>query len=402
MISVASVFSSVTFLRHRRALANYEAAASGVLFLFGLLWWLIAGVHEIDRHAAASFEPAAMLMFLAATAVLCSVIERRLALSIARYPAIALLPVMLIAFAFAVLDVAHPVEHGGYLAWPVAFVAFYFICRRHEGPGGAPLANLLHVASLWLLTALVGWEIAWDIGHAVGGSGTWWAIGWALVPATLLWVLPTLGEAVPWPFRAHRAAYVAFAGAGLAAYIAGWSVVANFTLAGGAAPLPYVPIVNPLDIAQILILLTLARYVMHVRKAGFDLYSGVTERTWLVLFAALVFILANAVLLRTIHHWTGVPFEPAALMGSTVVQTSITIFWTLLALAAMLFGTRRAQRALWIVGGALLCVVVAKLLFVDLSRVATVGRIVSFVGVGVLMLIIGYFSPLPPAAPEEK
>jgi uncharacterized membrane protein len=135
---------------------------------------------------------------------------------------------------------------------------------------------------------------------------------------------------------------------------------------------------------------------------GFDLYAEATDRGWHVLFASLVFIWANAILLRTIHHWTGVPFELGALMSSNVVQTSITIFWTLLALAAMLFATRRAKRALWITGGVLLCIVVAKLLFVDLSRVATIGRIVSFVGVGILMLIIGYFSPLPPAAPEEK
>ena len=402
MISVASVFSSVVFLRHRPALASYEAPASGLLFVFGLLWWLIAGAHEIDRHTAAEFEPAVMLMFLAATAVLCSVIERWLKLTIARVPAICLLPAMVVAFAFAALGVAHPAEHGGYLAWPVAFIAFYFICRRHEGPGGMPLASLLHITSLWLATALVGWEVAWDIGDAVGGSGTWWAIGWALVPAALLWWLPKLGEVVPWPFRAHRAAYVASAGSGLAVYIMGWSVVTNVTLPGGAAPLPYLPIANPLDIAQIIVLMTLARYVMHVRKVGFDLYATITERTWHVLFASLVFIWANAILLRTIHHWTGVPFEFGALMSSNVVQTSITIFWTLLALAAMLFATRRAKRALWITGGVLLCVVVAKLLFVDLSRIATVGRIVSFVGVGILMLIIGYFSPLPPAVPEEK
>jgi uncharacterized membrane protein len=55
----------------------------------------------------------------------------------------------------------------------------------------------------------------------------------------------------------------------------------------------------------------------------------------------------------------------------------------------------------WLAGGALLAVVVAKLFLVDLSRVGTVGRIVSFVGVGVLMLIIGYFSPLPPARSED-
>jgi uncharacterized membrane protein len=42
------------------------------------------------------------------------------------------------------------------------------------------------------------------------------------------------------------------------------------------------------------------------------------------------------------------------------------------------------------------------LFLVDLSRVGTIERIVSFVGVGVLMLVIGYFSPLPPAADEDE
>ena len=46
--------------------------------------------------------------------------------------------------------------------------------------------------------------------------------------------------------------------------------------------------------------------------------------------------------------------------------------------------------------GLLLAVVVAKLFFVDLSQVGGVERIVSFMGVGVLLLIIGYMAPVPP------
>ena len=54
------------------------------------------------------------------------------------------------------------------------------------------------------------------------------------------------------------------------------------------------------------------------------------------------------------------------------------------------------------VGAALMAVVVGKLFLVDLSHMAGIERIVSFIGVGVLMLVIGYFSPLPPAAFAEK
>jgi len=62
----------------------------------------------------------------------------------------------------------------------------------------------------------------------------------------------------------------------------------------------------------------------------------------------------------------------------------------------MLLATQKKARVVWLVGAALLAVVILKLFLIDLSRVGTIERIVSFVVVGVLMLIVGYFSPLPP------
>ena len=50
----------------------------------------------------------------------------------------------------------------------------------------------------------------------------------------------------------------------------------------------------------------------------------------------------------------------------------------------------------------LLGIVIAKLFLVDLSRVGTIERIISFVGVGLLTLVIGYFSPLPPATDQDE
>ena len=104
-------------------------------------------------------------------------------------------------------------------------------------------------------------------------------------------------------------------------------------------------------------------------------------------------------LLRTLHHWVGIPFRLEQMLQSTLVQACLSLFWTTLALGAMLFATRRSLRPLWLVGGALLAVVVVKLFLVDLSRVGTVERIVSFIGVGLLLLVIGYFAPVPPKRP---
>lgn len=50
------------------------------------------------------------------------------------------------------------------------------------------------------------------------------------------------------------------------------------------------------------------------------------------------------------------------------------------------------------VGAGLMFTVVLKLLLVDLSNVGTIERIVAFVGVGLLMLVVGCFAPAPPKA----
>jgi uncharacterized membrane protein len=47
------------------------------------------------------------------------------------------------------------------------------------------------------------------------------------------------------------------------------------------------------------------------------------------------------------------------------------------------------------VGAALLALTVIKLLVLDLSAADTLARIVSFIVVGLLMLLIGYVSPIP-------
>ena len=50
----------------------------------------------------------------------------------------------------------------------------------------------------------------------------------------------------------------------------------------------------------------------------------------------------------------------------------------------------------------MLGVVVLKLFTIDLSNTGTIERIVSFISVGVLLLVIGYLSPLPPQLQKEE
>jgi uncharacterized membrane protein len=187
----------------------------------------------------------------------------------------------------------------------------------------------------------------------------------------------------------------------LSIFLVMWSLTTNVTLPGDPYPLPYVPVLNPLDLAQMFVLMVLARHGLHVYRARYRVLQGTADMSQLAWFlAALVFVWLNAILLRTLHYWAGVAYEPEALFRSTLVQTSLTIFWAVLALATMFFATHRSVRLVWIAGATLMAVVIAKLFLIDLSRVGSVERIVSFVGVGLLMLVVGYFSPLPPSRKE--
>jgi uncharacterized membrane protein len=130
--------------------------------------------------------------------------------------------------------------------------------------------------------------------------------------------------------------------------------------------------------------------------------SGFSRATIKPFLGGLVFLWVNCIVLRSIHFWAGVPYQLDALVNSVLVQSAFSLLWTGTALVLMLHATRNGQRRNWIAGAALLAVVVVKLFLLDLANSGTVERIVSFIGVGVGLLAIGYFAPVPPGEREEE
>ena len=110
---------------------------------------------------------------------------------------------------------------------------------------------------------------------------------------------------------------------------------------------------------------------------------------------ALAFGWFNLMLLRTAAQFLGLTYRFEPLYQSQFVQAMLSIVWTLCAFALMRYAARRLSKPLWMIGAALLGVVVLKLFAIDLSNSGSVARIVSFMGVGGLMLLIGYLAPLP-------
>ncbi len=129
--------------------------------------------------------------------------------------------------------------------------------------------------------------------------------------------------------------------------------------------------------------------------------SVLSERARYGWLGALLFVALNGAVLRTGHHWGAIAWRIPALLASKPLQAALTLTWTVTALPLMFAATRRRLRPLWMVGAGLLAAVVAKLFLVDLGALSGLPRVVAFLGVGVLLLLIGWVSPLPPPEAES-
>ena len=173
----------------------------------------------------------------------------------------------------------------------------------------------------------------------------------------------------------------------------GWMMAANWLSSGQIGGLPYVPVLNVLDICLIGAGLVIYRLMM-------DLPQVLVKMAQAGLGIAAFFSLTSLII-RTLHQWAGTPLWENGAWQVDLVQTSLTIIWTLCALILTGLASRYGWRQVWLAGIALLAVVVIKLLLVDLSNVAAIARIVSFIGAGLIMLLIGYIAPLPPVKIAE-
>jgi len=373
------------------------------VFAWGVIWWLAAGSVELARLLSRATGPHAVLAWITGSVAASLVLAELLAWPRLRAAGIALLPVMALV-AIADFDRARTtLTVYGWLIWPCAWFVHWLVLRFTDPPllGASPVASdsdrvrllrIAHAASAVMLTAQVAWEASEWTARATDPQTAWTACAAAL-PAIAFLLLTVRFYARPrWPALPYRDAYASGAGGPIAGLLAVWFFVVNAVSPGDPSPLPYVPIANPLDAT---LALALAALVTWARR-----FAGIPDRALYRWIGAGVFVALNGVVIRAAHHWGHVPWRLSALLASKPLQAALTLTWTVTALALMYTATKRKLRPLWMLGAALLAAVVVKLFVIDLGALSGLPRVVAFLGVGVLLLVIGFLSPLPPAAPE--
>jgi uncharacterized membrane protein len=387
LIAIAGLATALHLHRRLDHLRDEERPLLEVFFAWGLGWWLINGLHEVGAHAETEDGVLGWaLIFLSFTAAVAIPLGRRLAWPLLEKVSLGLFPLLPFAVLYAALALEHPFQGLAAAGW-LAAVAAHLMVLWARKPG-----DLWHAGGLWLVCLLTAWESSYHVHRAVNGAA-WGDVMWGVVPLTTILALVSLRRSVPRP-------YLTWGAAPVAAYLLLWVVASSFSGTWDPNPLPYLPVLSPIDLTVLLALSTLLFWLS--RTVLFLDANGISRTTVRAAIAGGAFVWIHGVVFRVVHFGLGVPFEPQAMFDSVVVQTTIAVLWALTGLGCMVAGTKRSLRPLWAAGAGLMGAVVLKLFLVDLSHTGTVSRIVSFIGVGILLLVVGYFSPVPPRQAQEE
>ncbi len=391
IISLSALFSAYLYNHYKEITHRVEKYNSTILGLWGMLWWFCSGIAEIRDFVPHQFEPMSILGFIAGSVLIMEIIGNKYQSEFLRKPIYFLLPIMVLV-AFRQLSDAHPLMNGGILAWPAAFIAQYYMLRSRDNEK----LRWYHAGSLWLLIILLAQEASYFISSNIGNSDSLVYLPWFIIPALVIGFISRKAEVSPWPLNNHNQTYIGLGAIPIMWFLAILFVYSACNLDGATYPIPYIPLFNLLDIAHLTVISSVGAYILHVRKYPPDWLNYKNLKRLIAYPAIFSFIWVNAALLRAIHHITGISYSYTPLFNSALVQASITILWTLTATGIMIYASRNYMRIVWFIGASLLAIVVIKLFMVDLSGTGTLARIVSFMGVGGLTLLLGYFSPAPP------
>lgn len=370
---------------------------SNALLAWGVAWWAVAWVSEVLRLAPAILHTTLLLLAAALSAAVWTVLALRLRWAALGVAATLLMPATGLVLFGAWDAYYHPAAQFGWLVWLAVFGVHFVSLRRLAALLPTKVLSAAHILGCWMLIGVLALELRYGLLMLSSEYNAWRWLGWAILPSLYL-VLAAAPRSWPWPVLAYPHEYRVLAALPLAVLMLGWFWLANIFSDGTAEPLPYLPLLNPLDVGLLFALFGIylwSRSVAPQRGPQAELIAqGVAGLSLFAFFTALV--------MRTAHHWGGVPFQLDALLESMLVQAGLSIVWTLIALGLMIGGHLRRRREVWLIGAALIAVVVAKLFFVELSNRGGLARIVSFMGVGGLLLVVGYFAPLPPKRVETE
>ena len=391
LISIASLFSA-RYLAADKNPIRWQSILSAPLLLWGLGWWIGTGSMEIADRISGDAQLHTFTAFIAVSVGMLAWIGRRYDWTAARRSTLAFLPILPVVAILYLFEHEHVLEGIGTLSWVLAAIAHFALLRAYDNERGR-VESVWHFAGVLFLVAIIAYEVYWRMGEAVL-SDVWAGSGAMLVPALAAIFIVMMRQNIAWPLQRYWSAYLAAAGVLIIAQLLAVAI-AGIDGPGNPRPLPYIPILNPFDVLTIVGLGAALHLIVTLNVTGGRLAQE-QFRPAIILWSLVFLALSTIAVVRGVHHIGGVPWQQRVLVDSVSVQSALSIYWAMLGFGGMIWGARHQNRWIWVIGTVLMALVVIKLFIIDLGNTGTVARIVSFLGVGALLLVVGYYAPAPP------
>lgn len=362
----------------------------------GILFWLAALVGGLAATPLPDDDFLLPLLgLIALSAVAWHLASRRFAWTELGYmPWLLWLAMLLVVLYQQVIDNSLLAAGWLNLVWlPVLSVAYGLLKRAQGRLKPVMLEQGLHLSLFWMLLT-TGIEV-WRITDKLPWGMDEWRIAALMlfIAGIVLLMLWALRRGF-WPFAAHQRLYSTLGLLPLAPCALLLLLLGNLH-DGVIIDWHYLPLINPLEEGALVLICALLLWGSLLR----DRFAAALPWCPLALrlsAIALLFWWGNGFVMRLLAHYADIAWHPGALWSSRMIQTTFALLWMLTALMVMLWSTRRRDRQAWFGGAGLLGVVIVKLILVDSAHGGGLARAVGFIGVAILVLIAGYFSPLPP------
>lgn len=333
--------------------------------------------------------------------------------ALGRFPSLVVLPFVPIFLLACAVESSHVFEGWQGPAWLAVGAAVYYVLRFPVSERLPRLAWAFGVCTWWLCAVLTVELLqltnsVWELGDG------WVHAAFLLTPVAVVLVSSrgtAASNAFAWlvPREANedvkRSVPLAILEWGATPIVLGMALLLlaqNAFVSGDVEPLPYLVIANPLDVLQLVAFGAIWRWTRRIRAERLNQTLTDIANGYGYAVFALAFVWFNAMLARSVHHYAGVEFSPAALFHSDIFQVTVSVTWAVLAMALMWWTSRVQWRGVWFVGAGLLGATIVKLFLIDLSRLGTGAKILTFLAVGLLVLLIGYLSPVPPSTSVDR
>ncbi len=373
-----------------------EYALAKIIFAFGgLLWfWLL---YQLTKYyLPINYENKVLITMLSLSALLALLIEKWSNWHWLKGFTLSL-PLFIILFAVNNYTTDNVFFYGDYMNgfWLLPFLVTYSVLSCYGREPDKPLIVFCHFSTFILLMFLLADYINRMLLLPEHFSVTWRACCFALVPGIFLILLQFNHRLLQKHFGTYVIYYQKSLTYLLLGYLFLWLIVANLFCSGDPSPLAYRVILNPLDFVSLTAFIITAIGLFYPETGVFHCFKGY-KKTWITIFALTGFVILNAIIIRAIHFMLNVPCEFDAMLQSQMLQVTLSLTWSITALALMISAQARKNRALWYGGAALAFLTILKLFSLDLSHSQTLERIIAFIGVGAVLLLVGYFAPIPP------